>query len=188
VEGRQFQFKKKCFIFTGNLLTYPDLRDYASPVIDEICAALFENDSVFYRAKVLEVTENGRKVFFIDYGNIATATKFKELPDAMKTMRPLVFHCQLVDGENLNQSQKEKIEDALFETDAHFEMEIIDETVEPKMIKLYKSQVELFQQLGIKPEKDRAKNGTNADVPSGMPPKNKFKSTEVLKELKRSKK
>jgi Tudor domain len=164
------------------------LRDYESPQVNEICAALYEDDAVFYRAKVLEVNEKGIKVLFIDYGNIATATKFKELPDALKNMQPLVFHCQLEDGGNLNPTDMEKIENALFEPDALFEMKMIDEAMEPKIVRLSQNQMDLFQQLGIEPEKDHAKNGTNAAIPSGMPPKNKFKSTEVLKELKRSKK
>ncbi|CAH0384418.1 unnamed protein product [Bemisia tabaci] len=60
-----------------------------------IVAAKFNEDDLFYRAKILRATEDSTQVFFIDYGNLADVTEIKELPDDLKTIEPLAAHCCL---------------------------------------------------------------------------------------------
>ncbi|KAJ1522671.1 hypothetical protein ONE63_001837 [Megalurothrips usitatus] len=58
------------------------------------CAALFDADMVWYRAKVLK-TEGGILVKFIDYGNEAITTSIRALPHNLEQVHPLALHCTL---------------------------------------------------------------------------------------------
>lgn len=62
---------------------------------DAIVAALFDEDEVWYRAKVLEKLDDGCKVLFIDYGNESGVTLIKSLPADLAGMPAFATKCRL---------------------------------------------------------------------------------------------
>jgi hypothetical protein len=59
------------------------------PKKNEMVACKFLPDGNHYRAKVLDVEEQGIKVIYVDYGNLDFVNKdrLKPLPDALKRVR-----------------------------------------------------------------------------------------------------
>ncbi len=61
-----------------------------------LVAALFDDDGLWYRAKVTTVKEEGGyRVLFIDYGNEADTTALRSLPEDLISLPPLAKHCRL---------------------------------------------------------------------------------------------
>ncbi|XP_066992259.2 tudor domain-containing protein 1 [Anabrus simplex] len=86
----------------------PLLRDIASklqlcdkydpvpePTKGTICAALFPEDELWYRAEILSLNENGIEVFFIDYGNSSLSPDVRLLPVEVLEIPGLAKHCYL---------------------------------------------------------------------------------------------
>lgn len=72
--------------------TFPDLQDLSPGIL---CAALYPDDDMWYRARILSNTVAGIEVLFIDYGNSSTALKLKVLPEDLAHMPPLAQKCCL---------------------------------------------------------------------------------------------
>lgn len=73
----------------NKLLTYDGLK------IGDLVAAKYENDGLWYRAKILSVDVNAIKVQFIDYGNSELSSKFKKLPEKLASSPAMAYHCIL---------------------------------------------------------------------------------------------
>lgn len=75
------------------------LFETVDPLTDEVkgelLGALYTEDELWYRAKVLGAVEGGTKVLFVDYGNTAIASEFVKLPDSLKSKLPIAIHCTL---------------------------------------------------------------------------------------------
>jgi hypothetical protein len=59
------------------------------PAKNELVACKFVEDGNYYRAKVLDVSEDNVKVVYVDYGNLdcATRDRLKPLSDSLKRVR-----------------------------------------------------------------------------------------------------
>lgn len=60
-----------------------------------ICAALFPEDSNWYRAKVLSKTANGYRVLYIDFGNTSETDQLRELPANLVDLPSFAKKCSL---------------------------------------------------------------------------------------------
>jgi len=61
----------------------------------DLVAAKYENDGLWYRAKILDNKENVFTVKFIDYGNSETLSNIKKLPKELAGYHALAHHCTL---------------------------------------------------------------------------------------------
>ncbi|KAL5017454.1 hypothetical protein ScPMuIL_007043 [Solemya velum] len=87
----------------------------------DLCIALFNEDGLWYRAKILKRVDNVFQVFFIDYGNIENVDAQKiQLGNAnILSVRGLATECKLAnvfpsDGKSWSSAEKEQIEDYLY--------------------------------------------------------------------------
>lgn len=70
--------------------------------LGDIVAAKYENDGLWYRAKILKSTEGAFIAQFIDYGNSELLLNFKKLPKNLARYHALAYQCTLdnIDGEH----------------------------------------------------------------------------------------
>lgn len=61
----------------------------------DLVAAKYENDGLWYRAKILNSEEDYFKAQFIDYGNSELLSNFKKLPKKLACFHALAYHCIL---------------------------------------------------------------------------------------------
>lgn len=74
---------------------FEKLEEMTNDLKGKTIGALFVDDELWYRAKVINITEEGSEVLLVDYGNTATATQFVKLPDNMESKEPVAMHCSL---------------------------------------------------------------------------------------------
>ena len=85
-----------------------------SPEEGDIILALYREDAIWYRAKVLTVRENKISVIFIDYGNVEVVDIMdaRLSPPELKQYPSLAVRCVLEDvnpsGNTWSESDKEK--------------------------------------------------------------------------------
>lgn len=65
--------------------------------LGDLVAAKYENDSKWYRAKVLKKEGNACTVQYIDYGSSGISTNFKKLPEKIGNYHVMARHCMLDD-------------------------------------------------------------------------------------------
>jgi hypothetical protein len=194
---------------TADLLSHSELKTIEPPAVDDICGAKYTDD-LYYRARILD--KNSGEVRFIDYGNTATATEFVELPENLKKIQPFVFHCQIETPPTGGFSEffNTEFEKFVFADDANFDIEIIDGSAEPLLVRLTQNQINIIELLPVEPvvitvsevasnnnilaEDNRDATSVSCDTAIANlqledPPmyvKNTWKSNEcVLKELKK---
>lgn len=63
--------------------------------IGDVVAAFFDEDSLWYRAKILTKTKDGYEVEFIDYGNSMIVENVRELPLELARENPYAICCRL---------------------------------------------------------------------------------------------
>lgn len=87
----------------------------------DVCIALFNEDGLWYRAKILKRVDNAFHVFFIDYGNIeiVDAQKIKLGNTKILSVHGLATECKLAnafpsDGKAWSSAEKEQIEEFLY--------------------------------------------------------------------------
>ncbi|XP_025835446.1 maternal protein tudor-like isoform X2 [Agrilus planipennis] len=71
---------------------FAELEDIAP---GSLCAALFPEDEMWYRARILSNTVAGLEVIFIDYGNSCTCSGLRQLPEDLILLPPLAIKCSL---------------------------------------------------------------------------------------------
>lgn len=70
----------------------------------DIVAAKYDNDGLWYRAKIINLEENFTyTVQFIDYGNSEISSNFKKLPDELASYHAMAYHCML---DNVDEEEK----------------------------------------------------------------------------------
>lgn len=70
----------------------------------DLVAAKYDNDGLWYRAKILNFEENFTyTVQFIDYGNSELSSSFKQLPKKLGNYRAMAYHCML---DNVEEEEK----------------------------------------------------------------------------------
>ncbi|XP_044268321.1 maternal protein tudor-like isoform X2 [Tribolium madens] len=78
--------------------TFQELEDLSPGVL---CAALFPDDQMWYRARILSNTVAGIEVLFVDYGNSCTSCSLRDLPEDLVMLPPLAQKCSLQKPESL---------------------------------------------------------------------------------------
>ncbi|KAM3966126.1 LOW QUALITY PROTEIN: tudor domain containing protein [Aphomia sociella] len=107
--------------------------------VGSLCAAFWTEDEQWYRAKVLEFCDVGYHVQFMDYGNKAKCEEFRQLPEEISLIEPLAKCCRLggISEDNiLNDNIKSKLDDLAADESVTFQIEFLDSTKEPILVKL----------------------------------------------------
>lgn len=128
--------------------------------VGNVVAAQIDEDDLWYRAKILDRSQDETKVLFIDYGNTVKVAKIKNLPEELLTIPPLAMHCSLQVAGNTEWSESAR---ALFnkmanEEGSSFDLKIVSEG-EPKTVMLYNDGQSVAEQLisasdSVKPSVD----------------------------------
>lgn len=116
-------------VISGQLEGVADLPPLEVVTPGDIVLAQFVDDEEWYRSKVLEKTDEGYTVLFIDYGNSSPASVFKALPDslAVEKIPPCATKVGLVRPSALDAWPAEAT-DALNEyVDKELEVEMLDD-------------------------------------------------------------
>ncbi|CAH1130130.1 unnamed protein product [Ceutorhynchus assimilis] len=71
---------------------FPELEDTTPGTL---CAALFPDDEMWYRARILSNTIAGIELLFIDYGNSCVSSSLRQLPEGLVVTSPLAQKCSL---------------------------------------------------------------------------------------------
>ncbi|XP_044751082.1 maternal protein tudor-like isoform X3 [Coccinella septempunctata] len=82
----------------SNAVSFPDLEDFTP---GSLCAAMFPDDEMWYRARILSNTVAGLEVLFLDYGNSCVCGNLKQLPEHLVMAPPLALKCSLQKPEGL---------------------------------------------------------------------------------------
>lgn len=77
---------------------FPELEDMAPGTL---CAALYPDDEMWYRARILSNTLAGLELLFIDYGNSCLCSNLRQLPEDLVVTAPLAQKCSLQRPEGL---------------------------------------------------------------------------------------
>ncbi|XP_075224370.1 protein tudor-like isoform X2 [Lycorma delicatula] len=105
-----------------------------------LVAAQFADDGQWYRATVSRVEENSYFVFFVDYGNSASVTELKSLPQYLLDIPQLSLLCSLQNTENYFDDWTEEACKMFFELNAdgttEFGLKIISEGT-PTIVELF---------------------------------------------------
>ncbi|KAK9869541.1 hypothetical protein WA026_003297 [Henosepilachna vigintioctopunctata] len=76
----------------SNAGSFQDLEDLTP---GSLCAAMFQDDEMWYRARILSNTVAGLEVLFLDYGNSCVCSNLKQLPEHLVMAPPLAQKCSL---------------------------------------------------------------------------------------------
>ncbi|CAH2981454.1 unnamed protein product [Chilo suppressalis] len=124
---------------TESLMGGADFESISELKVGSVCAAFWTEDEQWYRAKILEFCDGGYHVQFIDYGNKSKCEEFRQLPEEIAGIEPLAKCCRLT-GFSGDSSAKEAAKDKLDELAADetctFQIEFLDSTSEPTLVKL----------------------------------------------------
>jgi tudor domain-containing protein 1/4/6/7 len=119
------------------LLGAPEFESVSELKVGSLCAAFWDENEQWYRAKILEFCDGGYHVQFIDYGNKSKCEEFKQLPEDIASIEPLAKCCRLTTDENSSKElSKDKFDVLIAEDTATFQIEFLDSTKEPTLVKL----------------------------------------------------
>ncbi|XP_028158036.1 maternal protein tudor-like isoform X5 [Ostrinia furnacalis] len=108
--------------------------------VGALCAAFWDDDEQWYRAKILEFCDSAYHVQFIDYGNKAKCEQFRQLPEDLSQIEPLAKCCRLagitVDS-STSESAKAKLDELASDETHTFRIEFLDSTKEPILVKVF---------------------------------------------------
>lgn len=87
------------------------------PKSGDACAALYREDSAWYRGQVLAVDDGKLSVVFVDYGNkqMTPADQVKAIDDEFVQLPPQAYHCRLsglASGRTYSEKEKIRFEEA----------------------------------------------------------------------------
>lgn len=94
-----------------------------------ICAAKFPEDGQWYRAKILSHGESGTNVLYFDYGNSASTTELRILPEDVANIPSLATRCTLSlpkDVESWSEEASTKFNELVADGETMFQFEILD--------------------------------------------------------------
>lgn len=69
--------------------------------LGDLVAAKYEDDGLWYRAKILNINGNVFTVQFIDYGNSGISSNIKKLPKELSGYHSLAYNCMLDDVDDV---------------------------------------------------------------------------------------
>ncbi|XP_034235758.1 maternal protein tudor-like isoform X2 [Thrips palmi] len=117
----------------------------------DTCAALFDEDGVWYRAMVVSATPPSYKVRFVDYGNESESHALRKLPEKLLELPPLAYHCALPKPKDISWScdtAKSKLETLVDSCDCKFTIELLTKE-EPYLVSLYGNGVNLNLDIAV---------------------------------------
>ncbi|XP_068085143.1 tudor domain-containing 6-like [Anabrus simplex] len=114
-----------------------------------LCAARYDEDLNWYRARIVHCSEQGAEVLFIDYGNKSLCCELRSLPLELAAIPPLAKHCNLVVPENWTewpQSLEEEFLDIFQDSSKIFELTVLFEG-DPSLVSLVHGEVNIENEL-----------------------------------------
>ncbi|XP_026673866.1 uncharacterized protein LOC108630430 isoform X2 [Ceratina calcarata] len=126
-------------VMSDRLQAAPTFLPLNAPEIGTICAAIFLEDGMWYRAKIISQSEDATQVLYIDYGNIAITNEIRMLPVDIISISPLAKHCALKMPDIVDDWPSEackKFEELAAGGETVFEFEILDNSNDPAYVKL----------------------------------------------------
>lgn len=107
--------------------------------VGSLYAAFWEEDEQWYRSKILEFCDVGYHVLFIDYGNKAKSHEFRQLPEDLIAIEPAAKCCRIagLEDDTVKEIAKVKLDDLAADYSSTFQIEFLDSTKEPALVKLY---------------------------------------------------
>ncbi|XP_059053782.1 maternal protein tudor-like isoform X2 [Achroia grisella] len=150
-----------------------------------LCAAFWTEDEQWYRAKILEFCDVGYHVQFIDYGNKAKCEEFRLLPDEISRIEPLAKCCRLVgytEDNVSNENIKSKLDDLAADESVTFQIEFLDSTKEPILIRLLLDGKDVIATTSV-PSEVISENREDFENPTS---KEITDTTEITAELNKS--
>lgn len=126
--------------------TYPVCQEIN---IDDICVAKFDEDQLYYRVKICEkLNDTEYRVHFIDYGNFSTTSDLRQAPDYILAITPLALHCTIEKSPNelLTETQLKQFDD-IINLEDEYEIEMIDDSQKPYVIRLYLNGQDIYECL-----------------------------------------
>lgn len=131
------------------------------PNIGDICVAKYDQDNLYYRAKIVEqLTDTELRVHFIDYGNYSTTSDYRVAPDSILAIKPLAYHCTIEkSNETLTDTQLKQL-NKLITVDDNYTIDIIDDQQQPNIVCLYLNDQNLYELIQQNDADDTTTNVT----------------------------
>nr|XP_029720118.1 LOW QUALITY PROTEIN: maternal protein tudor [Aedes albopictus] len=88
-------------VMADYMAKFEEFASVPNPAVGSIYVAEFPDDSLWYRAKILQILDGPAfEVFFIDYGNTSVVTNVRQLEESIAELPPLCTKCilRLPDG------------------------------------------------------------------------------------------
>lgn len=127
---------------------FEKLEEMRNDLKGKTIGALFVDDELWYRAKVINITEEGSEVLLVDYGNTATATQFVKLPDNLESKEPVAMHCSL-GMKNSSEESCGYFTDLSGDGTVPFSMKIVEEG-DPKIVSLILDDKVIENELSVR--------------------------------------
>lgn len=139
--------------------------------VGSLCAAFWEEDEQWYRSKILEFCDVGYHVLFIDYGNKAKSQEFRQLPEDLISIEPAAKCCRLagLEDNTVKESVKAKLDDLASDSSSTFQIEFLDSTKEPALVKLYLNGKSLVSIITTDETPKKVANESSESIPDSIP-------------------
>lgn len=125
------------------------------PAVDDLVVAQFDEDELWYRAAVVKIEDDERRVRFVDYGNESACAQFRALPESLRSTPYLATKCTL---HNLPENADElnaKFVDLVTAAEGAFTAYYLSRE-EPMLVLLYYDDADLEVALRESPEASEA--------------------------------
>ncbi|XP_037955827.1 maternal protein tudor-like, partial [Teleopsis dalmanni] len=119
---------------------------------DKIVAALFPEDGMWYRAKLLEETaDKSYKVLFIDYGNTCITPQCRIVSDTVSKVPSLSIKCSLLSDNSFicSEATEQKFADLITIGQNEFTIELIEPAVDHAKVNLFAGDRNIKEELEI---------------------------------------
>lgn len=139
--------------------------------VGSLCAAFWEEDEQWYRSRILEFCDVGYHVLFIDCGIKAKSQEFRELPKDLITIEPAAKCCRLAGFENntVKESAKAKLGGLAADSSSTFQIEFLDSTKEPALVKLYLNGKDVVSIITLDEATEQVANESGESIPDSSP-------------------
>ncbi|PSN43927.1 hypothetical protein C0J52_03669 [Blattella germanica] len=117
---------------------FPVLENYD---VDTLCVARFPSDGNWYRAKIINNSDEGTEVVYVDFGNTSLAEEFRRLPDNLEQVPPNAKRCALSLPDNITdwpETAQAIFTEIVGDVSKMFEIEIVKDD-DPAVISMYDS-------------------------------------------------
>lgn len=139
--------------------------------VGSLCAAFWDEDEQWYRAKILEFCDTGYHVLFIDYGNKARSQEFRQLPEDLVAIEAAAKCCRLagLEDNTVKENTKAKLDDLASDPYCTFQIEFLDSTKEPALVKLFLNGKDIVSIITLGEPSEPIANGSSERIPVSIP-------------------